>query len=68
MLAKIALDKDGKITHIRVLRLAHSNAPNWKEINGSALNDIKHGHYKPAVYQDKPVATCADVDVTIDLF
>ena len=68
MLAKIALDKDGKITHIRVLRLAHSNAPNWKEINDSALNDIKRGHYKPAVNQGKPLAACADVDLTIDLF
>lgn len=68
MLAKITIDKDGKITHIRVLQLAHSNAPNWKEINDSALNDIKRWHYKPTFYQGKPVAVCTDVDVTIDLF
>jgi len=68
MLAKIAIDKDGKIAHLQVLSLAHSNAPNWKEINETALADIKKMRYKPAIYQGKSVADCSDVSVTIDLY
>jgi hypothetical protein len=68
MFAKIAIDKDGKITHLRVLRLAHSNAPNWKEINEAALADVKKWHSKPTFYQGKPVAVCSDVSVVVDLF
>ena len=67
MLAKIAIDKDGKITHLRVLRLAHPNAPDWKGINGSVLADLKKWHYKPTVYQGEPVPICSDVSVTVDL-
>ena len=67
MLAKVAIDKDGKITHLRVLRLGHSNAPNWKEINNSVLNDVKRWHYKPTMYQGKPVAVCRDVSVIVHL-
>ena len=68
MLAKLAIDKGGKVTHVRVLRLAHPNAPNWKEINIRTLQDIEHRNYKPTLYQGKPVVVCADVDVTIDLY
>ena len=68
MLAKIAIDKDGKITHLRVLRLAHSNAPNWMEINETALASIKQRESKPTLYQGKPVAVCSDVSVIVDLF
>ena len=66
MLVKIAIDKDGKITHLRVLRLAYSNTTNWREINKTALNEVKHWHYKPKFYQGKLVAVCSDVSVTVD--
>lgn len=68
MLAKLAIDENGKITHLRVLRLAHSNATNWKEINENALNSIKRWHGKPTLYQGKPVAVCTDVSVIVDLY
>ena len=68
MVAKIAIDKDGKITHLRVLRLAHPNAPNWREINESALDSVKRFHYKPTIYEGRPVAVCSDVSVIVDLF
>ncbi len=67
MLAKIAMGKDGKITHLRVLRLAHSNAPNWMEINETALADLRKMHYKPTFYQGKSVAVCSDISVIVDL-
>ncbi|HJZ63435.1 MAG TPA: hypothetical protein VKD70_03890 [Candidatus Acidoferrum sp.] len=67
MLAKIAIDKEGKITHLRVLRLAHSNASIWMEINDSALNDIKRWYSKPTFYHGRPVPICSDVVVTVDL-
>lgn len=66
ILAKLAIDKNGRITHIRVLRLAHANAPNSKEINDQALNEIKRWQHKPTFYEGKPVVVCADVGVTID--
>jgi len=68
MLAKIAIDKEGKITHLRVLSLAHSNATNWKEINESALASIKHQHYEPTIHQGKTVAVCSDLSMIVDLF
>lgn len=66
MIAKLAIDKDGKVTHLRVIRLAHSDLPNWKEINNSALDVIKLRHYKPTIYQGQPVAVCSDANVIID--
>src|SRR5262249_44740616 len=68
MFAKLAIDESGKITHLRVLRLAHPSAPNWKEINETALNSIRRFHYKPTIYEGKPVAVCSDVSVIVDLF
>lgn len=68
LLAKVAIDKDGKLTHLRLLRLAHPNAANWKEINNNALNSIRRWHGKPALYQGQPVAVCSEVSVTIDLY
>jgi len=41
MQAKIAIDKDGKITHLRVLLLAHANAADWKEINEGNVCELK---------------------------
>jgi len=68
MLAKLAIDKNGKITHLRVLRLAHPSARDWKEINKSALDSVRHFHYKPTIYEGNPVAVCSDVSVIVDLF
>ena len=67
LLAKLAIDKDGRITHIRVLRLAHSNAPNWRKINEDALESIRRQQYKQTFYEGKPVPVCTDVGVIIDL-
>lgn len=68
LLARIAVNKEGQLTHIRVLRLAHSNAPNWKPINEQALNSILRWHFVPTLYQGKAVGVCSDVSVVVDLF
>ena len=67
MLAKIAIDAQGKITHLRVLRLAYPEAPFSEEINEQSIDSIKQWHYAPTLYDGKPVAVCSDVSVTIDL-
>jgi len=67
MLAKIGIDARGKITHLRVLRLAYPEAPFSEEINEKAVDSIKRWHYTPALYDGTPVTTCSDVSVTIDL-
>ena len=67
MLAKIAIDTEGRITHLRVLRLAYPKAPNAETINEQAVDSIKRWHYAPTIYAGKPVAVCSDVDVIIDL-
>jgi len=41
MLAKIAIDRDGRLTHVRVLRTAYSKVPNANAINAQAVDLIK---------------------------
>jgi outer membrane biosynthesis protein TonB len=67
LFAKIAIDPQGKITHLRVLSLAHPEASFSEEINEQAVDAIKRWHYKPTLYDGKPVAVCSDVSVIIDL-
>jgi outer membrane biosynthesis protein TonB len=67
MLAKVAIDPEGRVTHLRVLRLAYPEAPNSDAINEQAVDSIKRWHYTPATVAGKPVAVCSDVAVTIDL-
>ena len=67
LFAKIAIDPQGKITHLRVLSLAHPEASFSEEINEKAVDAIKRRHYSPTLYDGKPVAVCSDVSVIIDL-
>jgi hypothetical protein len=67
MLAKIAIDPEGRITHLRVLRLAYPETSFTDAINEQAVDSIKRWHYAPTIYADKPVAVCSDVSVIIDL-
>ncbi len=67
LFAKIAIDPQEKITHLRVLSLAHPEASFSEEINEKAVDDIKRSHYSPTLYDGKPVAVCSDVSVIIDL-
>jgi hypothetical protein len=69
MLAKIAIDPEGRVTHLRVLRLAYPEAPEAvrNAINAQAVDSIKRSHLKPRIVGGKPVAVCSDVAVTIDL-
>jgi hypothetical protein len=67
MLAKVALDAEGRVTHLRVLRLAHPDAPNAAAINEQAVDSIKRWRYAPTKVAGKPVPVCSDVGVTIDL-
>lgn len=67
MLAKVEIDKDGRVTHLRVLRLAYPEAANSKSINELAVDSLKRWHYAPTMFAGKPVAVCSDVTVTIDL-
>jgi hypothetical protein len=67
MLAKVAIDAEGRVTHLRVLRLAWPEAPNSAAINAQAVDSIKRGHYAPTSVGGKPMAVCSDVGVIIDL-
>jgi outer membrane biosynthesis protein TonB len=67
MLAKVAVDPNGRVTHLRVLHLAHPNAPNAAAINEQAVDSIKRWRYVPTKVAGKPVPVCSDVGVTIDV-
>lgn len=67
MLAKVAVDTDGRVTHLKVLRLAYPQLSNSKSINEQAVDSIKRWHYAPTIFGGKPVAVCSDVTVLIDL-
>ncbi|MGD0013643.1 MAG: energy transducer TonB [Bryobacteraceae bacterium] len=62
----MAIDPEGRVTHLRVLRLAYPEASNADAINGQAVDSIKRWHYSPTIVAGKPVAVCSDVAVTID--
>ena len=61
MVAKVAIDTGGKVTHLRVLRLAWPKLANSYAINEQALESIKRWHQTPTVVSGKPVAVCSDV-------
>ena len=67
MLAKAAINAEGKVSHLRVLRLAWPKLPNSYAINTQAVDSIKGWHYKPTIVGGKPVAVCGEVGVTVDL-
>jgi len=67
MIAKVAINAEGRVTHLLVLRLAWPKLPNSYAINEHAVNDIKGWHYKPTILGGKLVAVCSDVGVTVDL-
>jgi len=67
MFAKIEIDPEGKVTHLRVLRLAHPELPNAAVINEQAVDSIKRWRQAPTRIAGKPVSLCSDVDVIIDL-
>ena len=68
MVAKVAIDPQGRVTHLRVLRLAYPEAPNAGSINAQAIDWIKRRRYDPVIVAGKPVAVCSDLAVTIDLY
>jgi hypothetical protein len=67
MFAKIEIDAEGKVTHLRVLRLAHPELPNAAVISEQAVDSIKRWRYAPTRIAGKPVPVCSDVSVIIDL-
>ena len=67
MVAKVAVNSEGRVTHLRVIRLAWPKLPNSRAINRQAVDSIKRWRYAPTIYDGKPVAVCSDVSVTVDL-
>lgn len=67
MVARVAVNSEGRVTHLRVIRLAWPKLPNSRVINRQAVDSIKRWRYAPAIYDGKPVAVCSDVSVTVDL-
>jgi hypothetical protein len=69
LIAKAAIDPDGRVTHLRVLRLAYPEAGTAlrNKINTQAVDEIKKKHYPASTVDGKPVAACSDLGVTIDL-
>jgi len=68
MIAKVAINAEGRVTHLRVLRFAWPKLSNSYAINEHTVNDIKGWHYKPTILDGKPVLVCSDVAVTVDFF
>jgi hypothetical protein len=66
---KVAIDPDGKVTHLRVLHLAFPEAPKAlrDRVNADATDSLKRSRYTPTIVAGKPVASCADVSVIIDM-
>jgi hypothetical protein len=66
---KVAMDPDGKITHLRVLQLAFPEAPKAlrDRVNAEAIDSIKRSHYSPRIVDGKSLASCADLSVNIDM-
>lgn len=67
MVAKVAIDPTGRVTHLRVLQLAWPDLQNSRAINEQAVESIKTRHYAPTIVSGKPVAVCSDVSVIVDL-
>jgi len=69
MFAKVEIDPEGRLTHLRVLRLAYPEASTAlrNKINAQAIDTIKQWHYSPTIIAGEPVAVCSDITVTIDL-
>ena len=67
MIAKVAINPEGTVTHLRVMRLAWPKLPNSYAINELAVNSIKKHRYTPTIVGGKPVAVCSEVSVTVDL-
>jgi len=67
MSAKVAVGAEGRVTHLRVLRLAWPKLPNSHTINTQAVDSIKRWHHAPTIVGGTPVAVCSDVSVTVDL-
>jgi outer membrane biosynthesis protein TonB len=67
LLAKAAIDPEGRITHLRVQRVAHPQASTSARLNEEAVDSIKRWRYAPTIVAGKPQAVCADVDVNVDL-
>jgi hypothetical protein len=67
MIAKVAVNSQGRVTHLRVIRLAWPKLPNSRAINRQAVDSIKRWRYAPPIYDGKPLGVCSDVSATIDL-
>jgi outer membrane biosynthesis protein TonB len=66
MQAKVSIDPAGRVTHLRVLRLAYPELPRSDAVNQQAVDSIKRWRYAPTTLSGKPVAVCSDVSVIID--
>jgi hypothetical protein len=68
MVAKLRTDAEGRVTHVRVVRLAYPEAPSISgPLNQKALDDLKKRRFSPPNESRKRGPLCVDVAVTIDL-
>ena len=67
MLAKVAIDRQGRISHLRVLSLAYPELANNTAINAQAVEWIKRMKHAPVIIAGEPVVVCSNITVTIDL-
>jgi hypothetical protein len=66
MLARVAVDATGNITHLKVVQLAYRSAPNFDSLNARAVDAMKRWHYAPTMLAGRPVPACGDVTITVD--
>lgn len=67
MIARVAIDAEGKVSHLRLLRLAWPKLSNSYAINMQAVDSIKRWHFAPVVIGGKAVEVCSEVSVNVDL-
>jgi hypothetical protein len=59
--ARMIVDSDGKITHLRFIRLSSVDA-----VNKRAFDFVKKQHYKPSVVEGKQVSVCTTMSINVD--
>jgi hypothetical protein len=60
--AEVAIDRDGRITHLRFTRLSI-----WDSFNKAAFDSLNKLRYKPVVVNGERVSACSTVSINVDL-
>jgi hypothetical protein len=59
--ARMIVDSDGKITHLRFIRLSSADS-----VNRRAFDFVTKQHYQPTVVKGQQVSVCTTMSITVD--